>query len=202
MARLKAHPALFIVDMQNGSVHKNGSFTKLGMPVIGVEPIVSNINRLRDLCHAAGIPVYFTEMSFKDDYSDAGILASMVPGLEGAKGFIRGTWDAAIMDELKVKDNETLVLKNRNSAFMGTDLADRLREKGIDQIIATGVGTNVCVESTVRDAFNLGFHVVTISDATGTVSPEAQAASMTNLFFFGGTATTQDLEAELQARKA
>ena len=199
MARLKSKPALFIIDMQNACCHPSGTFSKLGLPASRLLAVVPAINHLRTLCHACGIPVFYTEMSFKEDYSDAGILVESFPGLSDIKGFVRGTWDAQIVDDLKPESNETVILKARNTAFWGTGLDKILAEQGINQIIATGVGTNVCVESTVRDAFTYGFYALTVSDATATLSDEEQMSSLINLRSFGGIISVKELEDELQA---
>ena len=137
-------------------------------------------------------------MSFNEDYSDGGILIDAIPGLRDLKGFVRGTWDAEILDDLKPQANETVILKTRNGAFWKTGLDKILEERGIDQIIFTGIATNVCVESTVREAWSHGFHCLTVSDATAALSDEEQMASMTNLQHFGGTVSVKELEEELQ----
>ena len=199
MARLKSRPALFIIDMQNACCHPSGTFSKLGLPTSRLLAVVPAINRLRTLCHARGIPVFYTEMSLEEDYSDAGYLVESFPGISDLKGFVRGTWDAQIVDGLKPESNETVILKTRNTAFWGTGLDRILVEQGINQIIATGVGTNVCVESAVRDAFTYGFYTLTVSDATATLSDEEQMASLTNLKSFCGIISIEELGQELQA---
>ena len=199
MTRLKSNPALFIIDMQNASCDPSGTFGKLGLPVSRHQAVIPAINHLRTLCHARGIPVFYTELSFKEDYSDAGIIVEIFPGLSDLKGFIRGTWDAQIVDDLKPTSSETLILKTRNTAFWGTGLDKILAEQGINQIIATGVGTNMCVESTVRDAITYGFYALTVSDATATSSDEEQQSSLINLRGFGGVISSKELEDELHA---
>ena len=203
MARLKSHPALVIIDMENGFCHPSGCFGMMGMPVSSQQSIVPAINRLRSVFHVHGLPVFFTATAFNEDYSDAGLDVNDFPALKDARGFIRGTWDAQIVDELKPNETtETLILKTANTAFWKTGFDELLRKRGINQIIATGVGTNVCVESTVRDARTHGFHTLTVSDATATVSEEEHQASMLNLRRFGGIITTEELEKELKEWKS
>ena len=199
MARLISHPSLFIIDMQNGFCHPNGTFSKIGMPTSRLLDVVPAISRLRALCHAHDIPVFYTAGSLNADYSDAGIQIDDYPAVRDLKGFVRGTWDAQILDDLQPASNETVIAKTRNSAFWGTRLDAILRERGIDQLIVAGVATNVCVESTVRDAWTYGFRAVTVSDATGALTHEEQMASMTNLRHFGGSISIEELERELQA---
>ena len=198
MARLKSHPALVVIDMQNGFCNPQASFGRLGIPTTRQAAIIPTIKQLIRVCRAHGIPVFYTQAGFNEDYSDAGIAEEELPGLKDAKGFVRGSWDAEIVEELKAEPSDTIIHKTKNNAFFGSSLDQRLREKNINQIIATGVATNVCVESTVRDARSYGFHAVTVSDGTATLSEEQQAASMLNLQRFGGTITAKELEDELQ----
>lgn len=114
------------------------------------------------------------------------------------KAFLRGSWDAEIIDELKPTGDEIVIDKTRNTAFWGTDLGKILEEKKANQLVVAGVGTNVCVESTVRDAFTNGIHVVTVSDATATLTEEDHQASLRTLNWFGGTATVGDIEEVLK----
>ncbi|APA08414.1 hypothetical protein sscle_03g031840 [Sclerotinia sclerotiorum 1980 UF-70] len=198
MTRLNSSPILLVVDMQNGFCHPSGSFSKVGIPILRQAAIFPVIKRLIDLCRRTGIPVFYTRMEFSEDFSDAGIMIDGKPGLKQAKALIRGTWDAQILDELRPEPYDFVVSKQRHSAFFGTDLHRVLSERGIDQIIVTGVATNICVESTVRDAWMYGFQSLTVQDATDTLSEKEHLASIINLQHFGGTISSRELEEELQ----
>ncbi|KAL9621497.1 MAG: hypothetical protein Q9160_004027 [Pyrenula sp. 1 TL-2023] len=144
MNRLKSDPALLIIDMQNGFCDTSGSFSQIGMPVTRQAAIIPSIKHLREVCRAPGIPISYTQTGFAKDYSDAGIAEDELPGLKDTKGFIRGTWDAEIDDELKPESEEEVVVqKTRNNAFWQTGFEQQLAEKDINQIIATGVATNI-----------------------------------------------------------
>lgn len=178
MARLiKSSPALLIIDMQNGFCHSSGSFSNIALPVSRQTAIVPAIERIRRLCHTCTIPIFYARMEFNDDFSDAGILIDNLPRskeLKDMKALVRGTWDAQVLDLLQPQSNEVVVSKTRHSAFFNTNLKQLLAERNIDQIIATDVATNVCVESTVREAWTHGFHALTVSDATATFSDQEQ----------------------------
>lgn len=115
----KSHPALLIIDMQNGFCQSKGSFSRLGLPVSSHLAIVPAINSLRSAFHAKGLPVFFTRMGFNNDYSDSGILLESLPALKDIDAFVRGTWDAEILDELTPNKSmsEVVVDKTRNTAF-------------------------------------------------------------------------------------
>jgi len=187
--------------MQNGFCHSSGSFSKAGLPVARQAAIVPAIGRVTSLCRFHGIPIVYTRMEFDEDFSDAGITFVGIEGVMEVNGLVRGTWDAQILDALQPSPEDIVVSKRRHSAFIDTDLRRLLADRGIDQIIATGVATNLCVESTVREAWAHGLYAITVSDATGTWSEEEQMASMTNMRNFGGTISTQELESELHKWK-
>lgn len=187
---LQAPSALLIIDMQNGFCHAEGSFGRMGLPVERLFKVVPSINELRNIFHQHSLPVIYTREGWAEDYSDSGILLTgMFAPLKDMKGLVRGTWDFDVIDELAPDKSkgDIVVDKTRNSGFWHTDLAQTLRGLGIKQLVVTGVGTNVCVESTVRDAITEGFPTVTVADATATLSEDEYEASITNLKYFGGT---------------
>lgn len=193
MSRLLQNSALMIIDMQNGFCHPDGSFSKLGLPTSRHMAIVPTIDALRTWCHSHKIPVIYTRLEFSADYSDSGLVMADQPQLRELNAFVRGTWDAAIIDELKPEKGEFILAKTRNTAFYHTELEALLKEMKIEQLLITGVGTNVCVESTVRDAWTRGFRCLTISDATATLSDEDHEASLRNMGWFGGTTSSNDI---------
>lgn len=200
---LKSHPALLIIDMQNGFCHPEGCFGKLGMPVSNHLAIVETINKLRAASHAAKVPVIFTRLCYNQDYSDAGVQMEEQPQIKELRGLVRGTWDADVLDELApdTARGEIVIDKTRNSAFFKTGLEDLLRSRGVNQLLCTGVGSNVCVESTVRDGAARDYYCKTISDATATLTMEDHNACMKNLVWFGGVASSDDILRALKQRQ-
>ena len=79
---------------------------------------------------------------------------------------VRGTWDAQTIDELKPHEEDHVIIKRRDSAFQDTELRVWLQSVGINTLIFCGVDTSICVETSIRDAFNLGYDIILISDAT------------------------------------
>lgn len=202
MFELHNHPALLIIDMQNGFCHSEGTFVKLGIPIQHMVNIIPTINSLRAAAHVADIPVIYTALSFAPDYSNSGILLNDQPAIKELKGLISGTWDAAIVSELapSLEKGEIVIDKTRNTGFWNTNLQATLEKHEINQLLVTGVGTNVCVESTVREAITLGIPTKTISDATATSSMEEHEASLRSLAWFGGTVTSEEVIEALQRR--
>lgn len=182
--------------MQNGFCHNQGSFAKLGMQS-EPEAIISHINQLRSAFRTANLPVIFLKTAYNADYSDR---RSRGRGdrLEVLQGLMRWTWDAYILDELKPEPEETVIDKTRNSGFFRTSLEGILNKCGANHLILTGVGTDVCVETTARDAYQMDFAVTTVSDATGTCNEQDHLAALHALRMFGGTASTAEVMEALQ----
>ena len=196
MVQLDSALALLIVDMQNSFCHEQGTFAKMGTKTESAA-IVPHINELRSAFRAANIPVFFIRTGYNADYSDRRG-RDVRDELTELQGLIRGSWDADILDELAPKPTEEIVEKTRRSAFFGTSLENTLKERGINHLIVTGVGTDVCVESTARDAYQMNFCVTTISDATWACNEPDHLAALHALRYFGGTASTAEVIEALQ----
>jgi ureidoacrylate peracid hydrolase len=141
--------ALIIVDMQNGFLRPDGFFAKGGLDWRRCAAAIEPTTRAVAAARAARIPIVYTRYTLKADYSDAGLLSDWRPRLKAAGAMVRDTRDWEICEEL------------------APDLADTLRARGVTLVVITGVTTNMCVESTVRDAFTLDFKVVVLEDCTG-----------------------------------
>jgi ureidoacrylate peracid hydrolase len=169
----KINLALVVVDMQNGFVAKNGSYDKLGMNTPLYRAIIPKIRELIDLCKSNDIPVFYTESV--REASGIDLLTKIHTLLPKSREerlkipiCVRGTWDAQTIDELKPREDEGdhIIIKRRDSAFQDTELRVWLQSSGINVLIFCGVDTSICVETSIRDAFNLGYDIILISDAT------------------------------------
>ena len=169
----KINFGLVVVDMQNGFVAKNGSYDKLGMNTPLYREIIPKVRKLIDSCKSLGIPVFYTE-SLREA-SGIDFLTKIHTLLPKSREerlkipiCVRGTWDAQTIDELKPREDEGdhVIIKRRDSAFQDTEFRVWLQSAGINVLIFCGVDTSICVETSIRDAFNLGYDIVLISDAT------------------------------------
>jgi ureidoacrylate peracid hydrolase len=198
MVQLDSAPALVVIDMQNGFCHKQGSFAKLGIQTDPTD-IVPHINQLRSAFRTASLPVFFVRTGYDATYSDRRP-HDRGDRLEELRGLLRESWDAEVIDELTPEPHEEIVNKTRNSAFLGTcSLEEILKKRGINHLILTGVGTDVCVESTARDAYQKDYRVTTIRDATNTCTEADHSAALHALRLFGGTASTAEVIEAIQS---
>jgi len=169
------YPALLVIDMQNGFCTPGGSYEQygghIGADLNAYRQIVPDIGRLLDVCRKLQIPVFYTQQVREASGIDLFTrLHRIVPKRRAEylriPACVRGTWDAAIMDELKPESDDHIVLKRRDSAFQDTELDLWLRSAYVDTVICTGVDTAICVENTLTDAFNTGYDVILVEDAT------------------------------------
>jgi ureidoacrylate peracid hydrolase len=167
----KIVPALVVVDMQNGFVSKGGSYDKLGMNTSNYREIIPRLKDLIEFCRSMEIPIFYTEAVREPSGID--LLTKIHNFLPKSRQerlkipiTVRGTWDADITDELKPNDNDLVVIKRRDSAFQDTELRVWLQSEGINLLVFTGADTSICVETSLRDGFNIGYDVMVVSDAT------------------------------------
>jgi ureidoacrylate peracid hydrolase len=164
-------PALIVVDMQNGFVSKGGSYDKLGMNTSNYREIIPRLKELIEFCRSKDIPIFYTEAV--KEASGIDVLTNIHNFLPKTRQerlkfpiCIRGTWDGLTIDELKPKDTDHVVIKRRDSAFQDTELRVWLQSERINLLVFAGIDTSICVETSLRDGFNIGYDVALISDAT------------------------------------
>jgi len=196
-------PALIVIDMQNGFCSPKGFMAQIGLAYEPSAEVIGPISRLLGAARQAEIPVYFTRYSLNEDYSDGGLLMEVFPQIDGTGGLIRESWDAAVVDELQPLEGEVVLDKTRYSAFYDTDLEERLRAEGVDSLIVCGVTTNICVESTVRDAFFRDIRPIVPEDGTAAVSPELHEGALEDFRYgFGQVVSIAEIETALDERTA
>jgi len=157
--------------MQNGFVSKGGSYDRLGMNTPNYREIIPKLNDLIEFCRTMEIPIFYTEAV--REASGIDLLTKIHNLLPKSRQerlkfpiCIRGTWDGLTIDELKPKGEDHVVIKRRDSAFQDTELRVWLQSEGINLLVFTGIDTSICVETSLRDGFNIGYDVILISDAT------------------------------------
>ncbi len=159
------HAVLFVIDMQN-------YFHRI------IQPVLGNILEVIQSCRQGNIPIIFTQHGHTDPASDGGLL-----GKWWGQMIIAGTEDWKFLPEIKIEPKDTVLPKKRYSAFFETGLETTLRSKGIQDLIISGVMTNLCCETTARDAFMRDYRVFFLIDGTATGRSELHLATLKNLGF-------------------
>ncbi len=170
--------ALIIVDMQNAFCSKEGSFWKRGRKILNLDKILKINQKLLSFARDKKWIVIFVKLVYKKDYSNAGLLVKNNPEIIKLKAYQENTWDSEIVDILKPRKNEYIIKKQKHDPFIGTDLLRILQKNKIKRIIISGVATNICVESTIRSAFDNDFETILIKNATSTCSRKLYNASL------------------------
>jgi ureidoacrylate peracid hydrolase len=166
------NPALVVIDVQNGFVSKGGSYDLLGMDTSNYRQVIPRIRELIDLCRENSIPVFYTQAVRESSGIDLLTRTHKILPKSREERImkkpicVRGTWDADIVEEVAPRPGDHVVIKRRDSAFHDTEIKVWLSSLGIDTLIFSGIDTSICVETSLRDAFNLGYDVVLIADAT------------------------------------
>ncbi|MGJ7046220.1 cysteine hydrolase family protein [Thermoanaerobacterium thermosulfurigenes] len=175
--------ALLIIDMQNAFINKDGSLSKMGLDISRTLKVIDPIKRLKKEFKRCGRPVIYLQHIHRPDKMDAGIISEVFPQIMELGHCFEGSWDADIIDELKPENDDYIVKKHRFSGFYHTELDDVLRSLDVRILVVSGVATNVCVESTVRDAFYRDYNVFVPRETTVSFAEEFEKGSFANFEF-------------------
>ena len=193
-----SHTAILIIDMQKDLVYDNYLCDLAGRDLTATRSVIPNLRQLLSLARAKNVMVchvgFWTLPKNRSD-SGAWLLQRKKSTYSSDTLCIAGSEGAEFIDELKPIPGELIIHKHRYSAFKGTNLDMVLRSQGIKTIIASGVSTNVCVESTLRDAFETGYHVCIPSDATASWDMSLHEATLATIRHrFGAVTTTNEID--------
>jgi ureidoacrylate peracid hydrolase len=199
--------ALIVVDMQNAFCRNEGLFGSLGMLAEDkLAAVIRNDIMVIAAARAKGLKIIYLQMGYNPDMTDSGGPDSPNYWKEGSlvarrehpehQGRILsvGSWDWQIIDELKPQPDDILINKTRYSGFAHTWLNVTLREKKLKYLFFCGLYTNICVESTLRDAYFEDYFPVLIQDACGATGPDytGQSTCWTVNKVFGWLTTTEE----------
>jgi len=190
--------ALLLVDMQKDLVYDGYLCDQAGRDLGATRSVIPNMQKLLAAARASGALVCHVGFwTLPDNGSDSGawLAQRRRSTYSSDKLCIAGTEGADFIDELSPEPGELVVHKHRYSAFKGTDLDMTLRARDIKSVIVTGVSTNVCVESTLRDAFETGYYVCIVGDATASWDMALHDATLQTVNHrFGVVMTTAEIE--------
>ena len=198
--------ALLVIDMQH-------DFVAPGAPYecVSARDMIEPLNELIGACREAGMPIVFTAQMHPADGSDLGTVRHLHPLTAAGEALREGTQGVELYPELDVRPGDHVLRKRRYSAFFSTELDVLLRSLGIEVLIIGGVATNVCCDSTIRDAFFRNYKPIVLSDGNATIGlPDAGwgelSAEQVHAFtlstvavFFGEVATVADVVGRVRA---
>jgi ureidoacrylate peracid hydrolase len=197
--------AVIVVDMQNAFVSKGGMFDLMGYDVSPNQEVIGPIKETCTAARQKGVKVVYIAHVLSPDLHEVG------PGSSfwykeplktyrenpswGDKILFRGTWGAEIVEALKPQEDDIFVEKPRFSAFFASNLDVILKTYDIKNLLFTGVATNICVESSIRDAAHLGYFPILVSDGAMNAGPPfTQDAAVFNVMtVFGWVTNTESV---------
>lgn len=184
--------------MQNGFVSKGGSYDLMGLNVSKYSEVVPTLKSLIAFCRKVKIPIFYSQAVREESGIDLLTRSHRIlpksreERIKRRPICIRGSWDAEIVDDLKPALDDHVVIKRRDSVFQDTEVEVWLRSLGIDSIIFSGIDTSICVESSLRDAFNHGYDIVMISDATASNNLDHYNSTLDNIRNYYGLVMNLD----------
>jgi nicotinamidase-related amidase len=211
-----ARTAIIVVDMQNDFCHPDGWLGHVGMDVAPVRAPIVPLQLLLPALRSHDVPVIWVNWGNRPDRlnlspallhvykpSGAGVgLGDTLPG-SGAKVLERGSWSAAIVDELVAAPSDIHVAKYRMSGFQDTELDSILRNLGVTTLMFPGINADQCVLCTLQDANFRGYDCLLLEDCAATTSPDyCLAATIYNVRqCFGFVVRSESIAAELAGRE-
>lgn len=186
--------ALVIIDMQRDFTEPGGFGETLGNDVSLVSAIVPDVKRLLEAARTHGLTVIHTMECHRPDLSDLPDAKrnrgnpTLRIGDEGPMGriLIAGEYGTGILPELAPVDGELVIEKPGKGAFYATALGEELTSRGITQLIFAGVTTEVCVQTTMREANDRGYDCLLIEEATASYFPAFKQATLEMIRAQGG----------------
>jgi nicotinamidase-related amidase len=178
--------ALIIVDMQNDFIHEKGAMRilskEMGVPESSLDlsrAPIPNIKKLVEYFRKDCKNIIYVYIAWEADYSDVAIPSSKMPSKVKEMGaLVRGSWGSQIIEELTPNDRNHMVMKKGYGGFFQTSLDRMLRNLGIKTLVISGIHTNICVETTVREAVAYGYDIILVSDATSSFDEDGHQATL------------------------
>ena len=207
-----ASTALLIIDMQRDFCEPGGFGETLGNDVSLLRAVIPPLRAVLAAARAAGLTVIHTREGHRPDLSDCPPAKlnrgnpTLRIGDPGPKGriLVRGEYGHDIIDELAPLPGELVVDKPGKGSFHGTSFGAELTARGITSLVVTGVTTEVCVHTTVREANDRGYECLVLSDCVGSYFPEFQRVGLAMIAaqggIFGWVAPSEALLGALAAR--
>jgi len=189
-----SHNVVIVVDMQNDFCHEDGAYHRNDpqtFQVGGIKQMIPSLQFFLSEMRKKEVPIVFCKYLIDDEARDAGIYVKARPFIL-KEGLRRNSWGGEIVDGLKSKKNDFIIEKSRFTAFYNTNMEIVLKSLKAETLFFTGVATNVCVESSIRDAFFRDYQCVLVEDCCKAWNEEFHLATIRNVIHGFGMVMTSD----------
>jgi ureidoacrylate peracid hydrolase len=198
-----AHAALLIIDMQNYCAHRDGGWWRQHEPTVHFlaslhDTVLPNLQRLQAACRRSRIEILYSVIENMTRDGRDRSLDYRISGIDVP----RGSWDGQALDAIAPAADEMIFRKTSSNVFVSTNIDYVLRNLGRRSLIVTGIMTDQCVESAVRDACDLGYLVTLVTDGCTTGSGERHRQSLAGMRGYCRQRSTDALIAEIAALTA
>ena len=169
-----ATSALLLLHYQNGLVRHEGVFAFSGTPAqIEKHGCLEKTASVLAAARGAGMPVFYVNIEFRPGFPELKKPTyPLIESIQERNAFLRGSWDAAVPEELEPAEGDIMVINFNSSSFSHTDLDCMLRAKGVTDLYLAGIATNWVVESTARNGAELGYDITVLADCCQGFSDE------------------------------
>ncbi|HEX9445999.1 MAG TPA: isochorismatase family cysteine hydrolase [Candidatus Binatia bacterium] len=172
--------ALLVVDVQNDFASPKGAAAERGEDMTDSLAMVPRLVRLIDAARAVGLTNIYIQ-TIHGEWTDTPSWMYRASQQKKLNSCREGTWGAEFFEGIRPLPSERIVNKHRYSAFINTDLNTVLRAKGIESVLVTGIATNVCVETTARDAYMFDYYVTLIGDCAAAYDRKSHEGTLENI---------------------
>ena len=174
--------ALLLLHWQNDLVMPSGKLSRDMPQRLAADHTIEHVQAALKVSREKDILVVYVNASHRSGYPEVTPKpSSLTDGITQVGGLMRGSWGAEVIDQLKPMAEDIIIYNYSSSAFAYTELDLILRNKGITNLVLTGLVTNWVVESTARDATNRGYNIYTLSDCCQGVNEEMHKWSLVNI---------------------
>ena len=194
--------ALIIVDDNNDFLSKEGKLHSAVKPMLENNHFIATLNQAVTKARSSGVKIIRVSLGFDRNYPE--LLTEpygIFDVIKSSKAFQKDTWGAEVSDTVEGMHDD-IVISNKSTlcSFASTNLEEVLRNNQIDTIAVTGLLTNLCVESTMRTAYDKGFKVIGLKDCTAALASQHQASSVENNWpLFSEVLTSEQFLGRIQA---
>jgi ureidoacrylate peracid hydrolase len=185
------YAALIAVDVQNDFVSPEGSASKRGENVGAATAMVPNLLRLIEQARRVGLTIVYIRTTHSE-WTDTPSWIYRTSQKSGLNTCREGTWGAELYQGIAPLPTERVVIKHRYSAFINTDLNTVLKARNIQSVLVCGVATNVCVETTARDAYMYDYYVTMIDNCSAAYETKLHLVTLENIRRHFGLVASSD----------
>lgn len=192
---------ILVVDVQNDFVSPKGSAGQRGDDLSEAQAMVPRLIRLIEEARRVSLPVIYIKTTHSE-WTDTPSWIYRKSQRSALNTCREGSWGAELYEGISPLHNERVITKHRYGAFINTDLNTTLKAKGIESVLVAGVATNVCVETTAREAYMFDYYVTMVEDCSAAYEAKMHEAALENIrTHFGLVASSREIMESWQGLK-